>query len=96
MNTFKKNISHILDYEKDNNNCCVDENNKKKKTIPASNDIIKIEFKNSEEIPTNTKTLLIPKFYSLEEIMNILNNSCNNNKIINTINEGKSIETSGE
>ena len=94
--TFNENQSLNLSDEEYNNNCCVDENNKKKKTIPASNDIIKIEFKNSEEIPTNTKTLLIPKFYSLDEIMNILNNSCNNNKIINTINEGKSIETTGE
>ena len=94
--TFNKNISHILSDEEYNNNCCIDENNKKKETIPTSNDRIKIEFKNSEEMPTNSKTLLIPKFYSLDEIINILDNSCNNNKIINTINEGRSIETSGE
>ncbi len=87
--TFNKNISHILSDEEYNNNCCIDEINKKKETIPTSNDRIKIEFKNSEEMPTNTKTLLIPKFYSLDEIMALLDNE----RIRNKLNEGRSIET---
>ena len=86
--------SSIISDEQGRNNCLVDENTKKDNSIPAQLDKIKIEFKQSEESSTNIKTLILPKFYSLDEIMNLFDKIYNNNQIKNKLNEGKSIEQS--
>ena len=61
-------------------------------SIPTSLDKIKIQFKNLEESSTNLKTLLLPKFYSYNEIMNVVCKICANNTIKNKLKKGRDIE----
>ena len=82
---------HIHD-EKDRSNIVANNNYQ---SFPASSDKLKIEF-NCEESSTNIKTFLLPKFYCLDEIMNIFDKLCIDNQIKNKSNKGKAIETSSE
>ena len=61
-------------------------------SIPTSLDKIKIQLKNPEESSTNLKTLLLPKFYSYNEIMNLVCKICANNRIKNKLKKGRDIE----
>ena len=76
------------------NNYIFDQDNIKEMSIPTSLDKIKIEFQNLEESSTNLKTLLLPKFFSYDEIMNLVSTICTNNKIRNKLKKGRSIEES--
>ena len=75
-------------------NYIFDQDNIKEMSIPTSLDKIKIEFQNLEESSTNLKTLLLPKFFSYDEIMNLVSTICTNNKIKNKLKKGRSIEES--
>ena len=75
-------------------NYIFDQDNIKEMSIPTSLDKIKIEFQNLEESSTNLKTLLLPKFFSYDEIMNLVSTICTNNKIRNKLKKGRSIEES--
>ena len=61
-------------------------------SIPTSLDKIKIQFKNLEESSTNLKTLLLPKFYSYNEIIDLVGKICANNRIKNKLKKGTDIE----
>ena len=74
------------------NNYIFDPDNIKEMSIPTSLDKIKIQFKNPEESSTNLKTLLLPKFYSYNEIMNLVGKICANNRIKNKLKKGRDIE----
>ena len=76
------------------NNYIFDQDNIKEMSIPTSLDKIKIEFQNLEESSTNLKTLLLPKFFSYDEIMNLVSTICDNNEIRNKLKKGRSIEES--
>ena len=51
-------------------------------------------FKVFEENSTNCRTYLLPDFYSLDDIMNILDKICYNKTIKEKLNGGRSIEES--
>ncbi len=61
---------------------------KKENSSPNSSEEKKLKFKKIEESPTKASTL--PNFYSLDEIMDLLDNE----QIRNKLNEGRSIEKS--
>ena len=90
------NYDNIYDYL-DMNNHLYDINNIKEISeisIPASIDKMKIESKKIEESSTNPKTLLLPQFYSFDNIIDFIDKICNNTQIKTKFNEGRSIEKS--
>ena len=88
--------SNFQDFQDSFNNHLFDSNNIKEMSIPTSLDKIKIEleFQESEDSSTKFKTVLLPKFYSYDDIMNLVGKICTDNKIKNKLKEGKSIEES--
>ena len=91
---FKESDASILYEEEETNNYFADKIIKNENGIPAPSAKVKIEFKVFEENSTNCKTPLLPDFYSLDDIMNILDKICHNKLIKKKLNGGRSIEKS--
>ena len=91
---FEEHFYMIFNDSISKNNFIFDETNSKENIIPYSSDITKIEPLEVEDKTTNNKTFSLPKFYSLDEIMNILSKICDNSKILDKLKNWKCIEES--
>ena len=92
--TFKESIESILYGEENTNNYFVNKNFRNENGFPASSNKVKIVFKVFEENSTNCRTPLLPDFYSLDDIMSILDKICHNKTIKKKLKRGRSIEKS--